>query len=724
MKVWCQEMLRRRIENSGSHETHIKNQERDKAANSGCHKSESRDIKHDSRSIIVYGFQLWEQLVGLLCQPSDPACLGIVRIIFGFLMVIDTLMERGMSLADGIWGNVDTCRFPLFSFLQPLPLEWMCLVYMAMLVGAVGILIGFKFRYSCSIYLVCYWYIFFLEKTAWNNHSYLFGIIAFHFFMSDANRYCSLDGLLKPSINNAHIPYWNYFLMQAQIFLVYFIAGLKKLDHDWVFGYSMRSLSVHWVFMPFKLFLSDEKIDLIIVHLGGLFIDLFVGFLLFINKTKSLGLLISTSFHFMNSQIFPIGMFPYVMLTTNLLFCSPSWPRKLSRYIPNCFSIFLRYEQELQPSSHCVYQDHSTESNVRTPTGKDLKEHSEMIPPTKPSFLHQAVSVFTILFLALQCFLPYSHGITKGYNNWTNGLYGYSWDMMVHRWKIQHVRISYHNKDTGDTGYLDPMVWSYNNRRWAAHGDMIKQYAVCIARNLQKFNVSNVELYFDIWQSLNGRFQQRMVNPNVDILTAEWSPFETPSYIMPLIVDLSNWREKLDQMEAALINDNNKNTNVIFMADFPGLMLENYVQPDFSNTTLTVLKGRVIVELEDFNITVKTNESLQIPADVFHKVYTVSETPSCFMYLFVNTTQANLNYSDGSVEERSSPEMDLDGDDKEETSQTSVPILGGSVKHFFKKISVNLHRSLQLGLGALWCIATRSSFNEFLNSTYKSETTK
>lgn len=50
-------------------------------------------------------------------------------------MVIDTLMERGMSLADGIWGNVDTCRFPLFSFLQPLPLEWMCLVYMAMLVG-------------------------------------------------------------------------------------------------------------------------------------------------------------------------------------------------------------------------------------------------------------------------------------------------------------------------------------------------------------------------------------------------------------------------------------------------------------------------------------------------------------------------------------------------------------------------------------------------------------
>ena len=37
-----------------------------------------------------------------------------------------------------------------------------------------------------------------------------------------------------------------------QFFLVYFIAGLKKLDLDWVTGYSMNELSRHWVFFPFK----------------------------------------------------------------------------------------------------------------------------------------------------------------------------------------------------------------------------------------------------------------------------------------------------------------------------------------------------------------------------------------------------------------------------------------------------------------------------------------
>lgn len=46
----------------------------------------------------------------------------------------------------------------------------------------------------------------------------------------------------------------------------------------------------------------------------------------------------------------------------------------------------------------------------------------------------------------------------QGYNNWTNGLYGYSWDMMVHNWSTQHIRITYHDRSTGKTGFLNPEV--------------------------------------------------------------------------------------------------------------------------------------------------------------------------------------------------------------------------------------------------------------------------
>lgn len=43
-----------------------------------------------------------------------------------------------------------------------------------------------------------------------------------------------------------------------EIFIVYFIAGVKKLDADWVEGYSMSYLAHHWLFDPFKwVFISS-----------------------------------------------------------------------------------------------------------------------------------------------------------------------------------------------------------------------------------------------------------------------------------------------------------------------------------------------------------------------------------------------------------------------------------------------------------------------------------
>ena len=52
---------------------------------------------------------------------------------------------------------------------------------------------------------------------------------------------------------------------------MYFIAGLKKLDKDWVEGYSMQKLSGHWVFKPLTPFLTHEDIDLWVVSQFKLF---------------------------------------------------------------------------------------------------------------------------------------------------------------------------------------------------------------------------------------------------------------------------------------------------------------------------------------------------------------------------------------------------------------------------------------------------------------------
>ena len=50
-------------------------------------------------------------------------------------MVLDIPQERGLAMADMRWGSPDECHFPLFNFLEPLPLQWMYIVYLIMFLG-------------------------------------------------------------------------------------------------------------------------------------------------------------------------------------------------------------------------------------------------------------------------------------------------------------------------------------------------------------------------------------------------------------------------------------------------------------------------------------------------------------------------------------------------------------------------------------------------------------
>lgn len=182
-------------------------------------------------------------------------------------------------------------------------------------------------------------------------------------------------------------------------------------------------------------------------------------------------------------------MFPYVMLASSPLFCSPEWPRKLVSHCPKRLQELLPLRAAPQPSASCLYK------------------RSRATGGQKPGLRHRLGAAFTLLYLLEQLFLPYSHFLTQvcigwglawkvaevtavgkewswfccpfsvedgisvrttelissalpsqGYNNWTNGLYGYSWDMMVHSRSHQHVKITYRDGHTGELGYLNPGV--------------------------------------------------------------------------------------------------------------------------------------------------------------------------------------------------------------------------------------------------------------------------
>lgn len=93
-------------------------------------------------------------------------------------------------------------------------------------------------------------------------------------------------------------------------------------------------------------------------------------------------------------------MFPYVMLASSPLFCSPEWPRKLVSRFPERLQELLPLKAAPQPSMSCVYK------RSRAKGGQ------------KPGLRHRLSAAFTLLYLLEQLFLPYSHFLTQVCVGW------------------------------------------------------------------------------------------------------------------------------------------------------------------------------------------------------------------------------------------------------------------------------------------------------------------
>ncbi|KAJ2946866.1 hypothetical protein O0L34_g16196 [Tuta absoluta] len=675
--------------------------------------------KIDQKWLEQFGFRINEttfsKIVEYLHRPKDASSLAVTRILFGLAMLFDIPDERGGASMQKRWGGT-TCHFPLLPFLVALPMPYMAVVYAALWLGAAGIMLGYKFRITSVMFTVCYWYLFLIEKSYWNNHSYLFGLVGFLMSWTQANCLWAIDTYLDPSKKKETVPYWNYFLLKYQFFILYFMAGMKKGTAEWLSGYSVQKLSEHWVFDPFKFFLTVPQIDFLIVHCFIFVFDLTVAMWMMWGRTRHVAMLFCAMFHLMNSRLFTIGMFPWVCLATMPLYYPFDWPKVVGRALKGCFLKLIKsfgftrdcktkeknsgdgddYNKEsgnfylsddkvknasdiddenecddyldneatgaMEPKFDNLTKSKGTENgnNLNNDTtsvtdGKSPSENfsdkDENILKCKHNQREYVTTVLIIIYVFLQAFLPYSHFITKGYNNWTNGLYGYSWDMMVHTWFKDTTVLKVVDNANNLEYYVDPEVYA-PNERWSRHGDMLHQYAKCLnqillsesAKNAQPGISSNLSMYFEVWVGMNGRFTQRMFDSKVDLLKAKWSPFENVPFLMPLLDDAEHWRARLQTISEEVYSWYNHN-DVLFYADFPGYELEKFITPETNNVSLTILEGEIAYTPEPTSMQpgisyrMTTGDSVNINPGYFHKVLNIGDTNAYYMFTFRNDTE-------------------------------------------------------------------------------------
>jgi len=119
------------------------------------------------------------------------------------------------------------------------------------------------------------------------------------------------------------------------VFIVYFIAGINKINPYWLFDLQpMRHI------LELKSELTNnpvfrKSVVIIFASYSGLLFDLFIGFLLFMRKTRLLAFILLFLFHLGNHFLFKdvgeIGIFPFLMLTTLILFINPEILIKIFR---------------------------------------------------------------------------------------------------------------------------------------------------------------------------------------------------------------------------------------------------------------------------------------------------------------------------------------------------------------------------------------------------------
>lgn len=251
------------------------------------------------------------------------------------------------------------------------------------------------------------------------------------------------------------------------------MAGMKKGTAEWLTGYSVQNLSEHWVFDPFKYFLTVQQTDYLVVHWFVFVFDLTVALWMMWSITRHVAMVFCALFHLMNSRLFRIGMFPWVCLATMPLFYPFDWPKTIASYAFNYYTKLKRsfcYKiQQYRMKSDCdckinnsdndkaedetmkvVEKEDSSKSkhNIKTAeTNTDIDDKvndsnekanidnvfdqdkdkitkiDEQKPINEPEKSNSSiennsnknkVTIYLILlYVFIQAFLPYSHFITK-----------------------------------------------------------------------------------------------------------------------------------------------------------------------------------------------------------------------------------------------------------------------------------------------------------------------
>jgi hypothetical protein len=413
-----------------------------------------------------------------LVEPRDAASLHAFRVLFGLVMAAGMLR----LLATGWVGELyvrPALHLPYagFSWVRPWPGAGMYVHVAALAAAALGLALSARPRLCAALFLVGFVHLELIDRALYLNHYYLATLLA------------GLLALLAPAPGARSVPAWVLYAFRAQVGLVYFYAGVAKLNADWLLrAQPLRAWLAASADLPLVGAWLETPAAAYAASWAGAAFDLGIVPLLLWRRTRAPAFAALLVFHASTAALFPIGMFPFIMTAGATLLLAPDWPRRLA-------------------------------------TGR--ARGGDAGGGASRAYGHGRAAIVAA-HVAVQLALPLRQHLASGPSAWTGAGFDFAWNVMVAE-KSGTVTLRAVDRSTGREILVRPSAYLTPRQEAAMAQDasLVAAFARQVATELERGRRGPVSVYADARVALNGRPSQGFLDPRVDLT-------RLPPAILPL----------------------------------------------------------------------------------------------------------------------------------------------------------------------------------------------
>jgi len=437
-------------------------------------------------------------------KTTDAAPLAVFRILFGLLMLISILRFAVNGWIEKLYIE-PTFFFSYYGFgwVQPLG-EWTYLIFLICGASAIFVSLGYHYRIAIITFFLSFTYIELMDKTTYLNHYYFISILSFLMIFLPAHAYFSVDARRNKTLRSSLVPSWTIDSIKLLLGIVYLYAGLAKLNSDWLFHAMPLQI---WLPSKYSLPILGELFQQTWTHYAfswaGAIYDLTIPFLLLMKRTRLLAFGLVVLFHVLTRVLFPIGMFPYIMIVSALIFFDSNLHQNILQTVSRWFNI------------HKSRFDNGGSYSFPTP------------------WIKKSIVALLACFFLMQLLIPFRYMLYPGELFWTEQGYRFSWRVMLME-KTGYANFKIVDSQNNQSFYIDnsEFLTPFQEKQMSTQPDFILEYAHYLEKHYQGQGIKDPEIYVESYVALNGRGSQPYVRSDLDLTEVNLS-FEHRNWLYP-----------------------------------------------------------------------------------------------------------------------------------------------------------------------------------------------